>query len=71
MLSRERNKEHAEAQKRGQTPIVRSTLRAIWLLVSDPFSELSHAVFYRETGNYRKTQIFPAKTACFKVESAC
>jgi signal recognition particle subunit SRP54 len=27
------------AQKRGQEPIVRSTLRAIWLLVPDPFSE--------------------------------
>ena len=26
-------------QKRGQEPIVRSTLRAIWLLVPDPFSE--------------------------------
>jgi len=45
---------------------VRSTLRAIWLLVSDPFSELSHTVFYRETGNCRKTQIFSAKTACFR-----
>jgi len=27
------------AQKRGREPIVRSTLRAIWLLVPDPFSE--------------------------------
>ena len=27
------------AQKRGQEPTVRSTLRAIWLLVPDPFSE--------------------------------
>ena len=27
------------AQKRGQEPIVRSILRAIWLLVPDPFSE--------------------------------
>jgi hypothetical protein len=27
------------AEKRGQEPIVRSTLRAIWLLVPDPFSE--------------------------------
>ena len=25
------------AQKRGREPIVRSTLRAIWLLVPDPF----------------------------------
>jgi hypothetical protein len=30
----------------------------------EPIRTNSHAVFYRETGNYRKTQIFPAKTAC-------
>jgi len=34
------------ALKRGQEPIVRSTLRAIWLLVPDPFlsSNLSDIV---------------------------
>jgi len=30
-----------ELRKRGQEPIVRSTLRAIWLLVPDPFFEPS------------------------------
>lgn len=31
-----------EPHKRGQEPIVRSTLRAIWLLVPDPFSWPGH-----------------------------
>lgn len=31
----------------------------------EPATANSHTVFYRETSNYRKMQIFPAKTACF------
>ena len=35
----------SHARKRGQVPIVRSTLRAIWLLVPDPFSDQAPTSF--------------------------
>ena len=38
-LNPERHWVVSRARKRGQVPIVRSTLRAIWLLVPDPFSD--------------------------------
>ena len=39
------------AQKRGQEPIVRSTRRAMWLLVPDPFSELKVSLWQFSEAN--------------------